>query len=235
MRYDGSCINFKYPTEGDTMDATAKNSTKKGSITVEASIIIPVMILSIAAVIYLGLLLYQRTLVQSAAETAAGDGAAAWSSGVCELSTGKVTKNSIEAKKLYARFIDTDKEKRLNGIENYAAALSERNELLNAVNCEVKAVILDYAVCRRLEVTVIKTYHLPLGRFMRIFGGSGCIELCSRSISTIKEPSELIRTTDFIMDVEKELEKSNPGLKNLGDKTRNALNEVKDKLDKYLN
>ena len=207
----------------------------KGSFTVEASIIIPVMILSIAAVIYMGMLLYQRTIIQSAAETAAGDGAAAWPSGVGDVGTGKMTGDGFDQVKLYRRIIDNDKEKRLELIKSHAEALSVRGELLKPVDTVVVADIKDYAVCRKLEVGITKSYVLPLGTFLKIFGGSGKIVISIKAASMLDEPVELIRTTDFILDLEKELEKKNPDVKNLGEKTRDTMNGIKTKLDEFTN
>ncbi len=205
-----------------------------GSITVEAAIIVPIVILSICAVIYLGLLLYQRTVVQSAAEMAAETGAAAWAKGACDIGTGKPTNESFGNIKLYRRFFDGDKETRLEAIEKYAISLAIRNELLHPQSISAEAVIKDYVVCRRLEVKLVKDYSLPLGRFLKIFGGSGSIKICVKAVSSINEPVELVRTTDFILDMEKKLETKNPELKDLGEKTRNAMNELKAKLEEFM-
>ena len=207
----------------------------KGSITVEASIIIPIVILSISAAIYMGLLLYQRALVQSAAEMAAEAGAAAWASGISEIGTGKLTGDSFGEIKLYRRLFDGDRETRLECIENYAMTMASRNELLRPVASEAEAVLRDYAVYRRLEVRIVKQYSLPLGKFLRIFGGSDTVGICVKATSSIDEPVEIVRTTDFILDLEKKLENNYPSIKNLGEKTRSAMNEIKGKLEKFIN
>jgi hypothetical protein len=216
------------------MSYSVEHRMTKGSFTVEASIIVPIMILSIAAVIYMGLLLYQRTIIQSAAETAAGDGAAAWSSGVGRIGTGKLSNDSFDNIKLYRRIYNSDKEKQLEIIRNHAADLALRGELLNPVETDIQAEIKDYAVCRKLEVSITKSYILPLGSFLKIFGGSGKIVINVKAASMLDEPVELIRTTDFILDMEKKLEENYPEIKNLGEKTRSTMNEIKDRLEKFL-
>lgn len=208
---------------------------KKGSITVEASIIVPIMILSIAAVIFMGLLLYQRTVIQSAAETAAGDGASAWTIGVSGIGTGRMSAGSFDRIKLYRRIYDRNSETRLKMIESHAASLAERGELLKPTGTVVRAEIKDYAVCRKLIVHITKSYNLPLGRFMKVFGGSGSVKISVNGASMLDEPVELIRTTDFILDLEKELEENNPDIKNLGEKTRNTMNGLKGRLENFLN
>jgi len=206
----------------------------RGSITVEASIIVPLVILAVAASIYIGLLLYQRGLLQAAAEQAAEAGAMAWVTGTFELRTGKPMEGSFEKFALYRRLFDSEKQSRLESIEQYALAAAGRHELVKAVNTNVEAVIKDYVVCRKMEVTIRKEYSLPFGRFLKLFGGSDTVEMAVKAVSAIDEPTELIRTTDFIIDIEKKLEKQFPGLKDIGDKTRNAMNDIKGKLKEFM-
>lgn len=203
-----------------------------GSVTVEASIIIPLVILSIIAAIYTGLVLYQRALVQSAAEAAAEAGAVAWASGICEVGSGKPAKKSFEEFSLYRRIVDKDKEIRLGSIEEYALAAAARYELIKPLDSRAEAVIKDYAVYRKLEVKITKRYRIPVGKVLSIFGADDTFKISVKAVSTIDEPVELIRNTDFLVDLEKELEEKYPAIRNLGEKTRNAMNELKSRLGK---
>lgn len=204
----------------------------RGSITAEASIIVPLVILSLAAVIYIGILLFQRALIQSAAAAAAEAGASAWPSGTLELENSRpdMGKGKFE---LYRRIFDSGSEKRLREIEEYALSLSSQNEIIRPAETVVKAAIKDYAVYRKLEVSITKYYTIPLGRFVSIFGGSDRIRVKVRAVSTIDEPVELIRNTDFLIDLEKKLEEKFPALKDLGEKTREKMNEIKSRLKEF--
>lgn len=216
------------------MQITVDGRGNKGSITVEASIIVPLVILSIASAIYIGLLLYQRALLQSAAEMACEAGAAAFSSGIKDLGAGKPLKTDFERYSLYRRLFDSEKEARLHLVEEYALSAATRNELVRPVAIDAEAEFNDYAVYRKLEVKISSCYNLPLGNFLRLFGGSGTYSINVKAVSTIDEPEELIRTTDFIIDLEKKLEEKFPGIKNLGEQSRNAINEVKQRLEKFM-
>lgn len=207
---------------------------QKGSITAEASIIVPLVILSIAAVIYIGLLLYQRSLVQSAAEMAAEAGASAWASGTEAIRTSRPTDPGSDDFRLYRRIFDSDKEERLRKIEEYAVALSTRNEIVPSSGTAAEAAVLDYAVYRKLEVTVTKHYKMPLGKLVKLFGGSDSVAISVKAVSTINDPAELIRTADLVIDIEKKLEDRFPELKKIGDKTRETLNEIKDRLGDFV-
>ncbi|MGI6669150.1 MAG: TadE/TadG family type IV pilus assembly protein [Acetivibrionales bacterium] len=216
------------------MQITVDGHGNKGSITVEASIIVPLVILSIASAIYIGLLLYQRALLQSAAETACEAGAAAFSSGIKELGAGKPQKTDFEQYSLYRRLFDCEKEDRLQLVEEYALSMASRNELVRPEDINAEATVKDYAVYKKLEVKISSCYNLPLGNFLRLFGGSGMCRINVNAVSTVDEPEELIRTTDFIIDLEKKLEEKFPGVKNLGEQSRNAINEIKQRLEKFM-
>lgn len=203
----------------------------KGSFTVEAAIIVPVVILSISAVIYTGLLLYQKSLTQSAAAAAADAGASAWSSGAHDMGSSGQHTGRFE---LYRRIIDSAGETRLREIEEYAAVLSSANEIITPVDTIVEAAVKDYAVCRKLEVSISKHYAMPLGEVVKMFGGNDRIEINVKAVSNIDEPVELIRNTDFIIDVEKELESKFPALRDIGDKTREKMNDLKRKLEGFI-
>ena len=216
------------------MQITVDSHGNKGSITVEASIIIPLVILSIASAIYIGLLLYQRALLQSAAEMACEAGAAAWSSGIKELSAAKPSKNDFEKYSLYRRLFDCEKENRLQLIEEYALSAVSRNEIIRPEAIDAEATLKDFAVYRKLEVKISSCYNVPLGNFLKLFGGSGMCRMNVKAVSVVDEPEELIRTTDFIVDLEKMLEEKFPEIKNLGEKSRDAINEIKQRLKKFM-
>lgn len=207
-------------------------SEEKGSITVEASIIIPLVILSIAAAIYIGMLLYQKALLQSAAGAAAEAGAAVWAEGTDALESYRPDRG-MESFRLYRRIYDRGAEDRLRKIEEYALSLASRNELVKSEGSEAEAVLRDHIVYRKLEVTITKYYRIPLGRFVKIFGGSDKVRITAKAVSTVSEPAELIRTTDFIIDLEKKLEDRYPGLKKAGEKTRETMNELKERIERF--
>jgi len=213
---------------------SVRYSNNKGSITVEASIIVPLIILCIVASIYMGLLLYHRALVQSAADIAAEAGASAWASGISEIRKGKPDKEYFEKIRLYRQIFDADKKNRLSIIEKYALDVSSRNEILRPQDESAVAELKDYIVYRKLEVSIRKRYNIPFGNILRLFGAKGTVDINVKAVSSIDEPVELIRTTDFIIDIEKRLEERFPEIKNLGEKTRDAMNDIKGKLEEFL-
>jgi hypothetical protein len=211
-----------------------RHGRNRGSITVEASIIVPLVILSIVALIYIGIVLYQRAQLRSAADMAAETGATVWSDLKADTGTGRVEMSDVGRGSLYWRLVDTGRDEKLKRITVFTENALRKGRLLNAATTKVRADIKDYIVYKKLEVVVENTYELPLGSLLRLFGASGCFSIKVKSESVIDEPVELIRNVDFAIDLEKELEDRFPELKNLREKTRDTLTGVKGKINEFL-
>lgn len=209
-------------------------SRSRGSATVEASIIVPFIVLSIAASIYIGIVLYQQAQLRSAADMAAEAGAAVWADAKADTGTARRQMSDIGSGGLYWRLADTERDEKLGKITRFAERALEKGRLLKAESSKVSVDIKDYIVYKKLEVAVENTYKLPLGSFLRIFGASGRFSINVKSEAVIDDPVELIRNVDFAVDMEKELENRFPELKNLREKTRDTLSGVKGKIGEFL-
>lgn len=206
----------------------------RGYITVEASLIMPFVILSLAALIYMGLILYQRAQIQSVADMSAEAGAAAWRSPGADTGTGRTAGPGSENGGLYWRLADADRDEKLEKAARYAEKSLEKGRLLKPVNSNVEARIKDYLAYKKLELSVDNTYELPFGRLLRIFGASGDFRINVVSEAVIDDPVEFRRNVDFAADLEKELEDRFPGLKDMRGKTRDALTGVKGKINELF-
>lgn len=209
-------------------------SRNKGSITVEACIIVPITILSITALIYIGIILYQTAQIRSAVDMAAEAGAAAWSDKSADTGTGRTDVSGSESGGLYWRLVDGGKDEKLGKITRYAKKALEKGRLLKPATTNVSADVRDYIVYKKLEVSVENTYGLPFGSLLKMFGGAGRFTIKTKSEVVIDEPAELIRNVDFAIDLEKELEDRFPEVKSLREKTRDALSGVKGKINEFL-
>ncbi len=210
-----------------------KIGLEKGSITVEASIVVPIVVLSIICIILVGVILYQRSILQSVADKAVQAGAASWKSLSADSATGKPEMDELADSGLYWRLLEEDREEKTARLEKYAEALLEKRNILKPESSSVAAVIRNYAVYKRLELSIENSYILPGGTVMRLFGSDGKFKLKVTSFAVVDDPAELMRNTDLLVDIEKELENKYPGIKNLGEKTRGILNKMKDSLEKF--
>lgn len=210
------------------------NNSERGSITVEASIVTPIVILSIIAVILIGLILYQRAVLQSVADTAVQAGAASWENLSVDIATGKTFLDELTENGLYWRLFEVDKEEKAAKLKKYVEALLGNKNILKPESSTASVNISDCIIYKRLELSIVNTYRIPGGVIMRIFGSDEKLRLKVTSFAVIDDPAELIRNIDFVLDIEKELENKYPGLKNIGDKTRGVLNKIKDNLEKFM-
>jgi hypothetical protein len=206
----------------------------RGSITVEASIIVPFIILSIAALVYIGLVLYQQAQIRSAADMAVEAGAAAWNGAEADTGTGRMEMSDAGDGSLYWRLADSGRDEKLGKIARYAEKALEKGKLLNAASSRIEVNIRDYVLYKKLEVAVANTYELPFGSLLRVFGGSGRFSIDIKSESVLDDPVELIRNVDFAVDMEKELEDRFPELKDLREKAKDVLSGVKGKINEFL-
>lgn len=212
---------------------------EKGSMVVEASFIMPIVIVCVFILIYIGLLLYQKAYIQTIADKTAERGAAFWNNGAKNMEIGAVTVDNLDKAGLYRNlgFLDTNKDIKLDSIKKFALQrLGQFNVLdkldvngMNAVNVELN----DYYLYKKLSVTIKEIYKIPVGKLLKIFGGGDSYTIEGKAEVIINEPVELIRNSDFIIDVERELENENPGLKNLGDKSQGIVDGIKDKINSF--
>lgn len=203
---------------------------ERGSFTVEASLIFPIIFLCIIAVIYICILLYQMVLIQTAADVSAERGAATWSNPEKKISSGMIEKSGINAGGLYWRLFDIHKEKKKSRLGNYLESHIGRYDILKGSYKVSEPDIIDYVVYKKLSLDIEGEYDIPAGTLLKAFGFRDCILLKVHSEAVINEPVEFIRNTDFIMDVEKEAEQKSEGAKKLGDSVRGIMKKMVDAL-----
>lgn len=201
---------------------------QKGGMVVEAAIVVPVVVLSLIAVIYMALILYQRAYLQSLADKTAKQAALMWNDSAKDFETGRPGPPDADGDGLYWRIFDRKKEDKVRKILEYADENSESRSLFKGRGIRTYVEVVDYAVYKKLVVTVEDSYQIPIGKLLSIFGMGDSLSIKVTSEAVLNEPAEFIRNTDFIFDIERELEHKNPGIGNLAEKTRNVMNKIKD-------
>jgi Flp pilus assembly protein TadG len=212
------------------VDEPRKN---KGSTTVEAAILVPLIFISILAVIFLCCLYYQRALLQSAADSVAHAGAASWFNPASDIATGKTEINNLEETGLYWRIIEEKRDVKLNRIKTYSERILNKKAIFEPYYSNTKVEIKDYIIYKRLHVCIENSYKLPGTSLFKIFGVGRYIKINVSAYANINDPSEFIRDTDLLLDIEKEMENKYPGLKQAGEKTREVLSRIKDNIGKF--
>lgn len=206
----------------------------KGSITVEAAVLIPFIIMCILAVLFISLIYYQRALLQCAVDKTAKAGAASWEYAKMDIATGKINMNVLDDNGLYWRLLEPDREEKVKRLKEYLTLQVKKNSILKPIESEVSIEIKDYKIYKVLIIEALNTYPVPGGGIFSMFGMENHFRLKVVTSVNINDSTEFIRTTDLIMDIEKELEMKNPGIKNLAEKTRNTLSKIKVNMDRFL-
>ncbi len=210
----------------------------KGSVTVEASIIFPVVFFCTMALIYMGILLYQHMVVQAAADSAVLMGAAAWDNPHKALETGSVSLKDLGSGGLYWRLVDFDKEKKQSKLAGFLLdkvdSTKKGNTSILKGDAQVVAGMEDYIAYKKLKVTITCSYGIPMGGLLKIFGFGNRYTVKAESTAVINEPVEFIRNTDYILDIEKELEQRVPALQKLGSKSRQVIQKIQETAIKFF-
>ena len=162
-------------------------------------------------------------------------GAVVWNNPTKDMSTGEVTKMNINSGGLYWRLLDfkaKDKEEKVK--EYVKKRLAEHAVLGFSRTPEVNIEMHDYIAYKVLEVSIKVEYKIPVGEVLKMFGLSEYYEVSVKSSSVINEPTEFIRNTDFILNLEKEFEKNHPVYQKATNDIRANMNNIKDRIDKFF-
>ncbi len=213
-----------------------------GSFTVEASIIVPVVIITVLALIMIGEFLYQRSCVQSVADRAAHRGAEVWNAPAKDMFCAQITKDKMRDVSLYWRArrfgLDSAEGKKKSKIEEYTEYMITRVSVLGRpVKLNVTADMAeDYIVYKKIRVVVEADYKNPFASALKVFGLKNTITIRAHSYAVVNEPVEFIRTTDFAVDVVKEID--NNVFKGNGDEVitnvRDGIGNIFSKLEDFM-
>lgn len=208
-----------------------RSESKRGSVTIEASIIVPLVILCVVALIYMAIMLYQKAYLQAEADLAAERAAAVWDNSSKNMSTGALGIGSLEDDGLYWELFDPLRQEKLDrlkyGINLKRSALHGEKYITSS--------IADYVVYKKLVVMIRGEYSFPGGEMLSIFGIGDKLTVRVQSEAVIYDPAEFIRNTDFLIDTGREIEREFPGLRKAGEKLREIMNSISERISKFFN
>jgi len=210
------------------------NTHSKGSIAVEAAIVVPTVILSLIAIIYISFLVFQRAYLQLLADRTAERGAHFWRNRYSNIETGRDYKISPEGMELYWWLWDTSNEEKRIKVESYLESRAGRYSIIKAADRKASVNLLNYVIGKKVRVVIEESYIIPGADFLKVFGIKNVYKIKAVSESVISDPDELIRNVDLLIDVERELEEKYPGLKNTGDKIRSIVKDMHNRIKKLL-
>lgn len=234
------------------MNKICKRSTgEPGSLTVEASLIFPIITLAIVAVIYICILLYQHAHLNSIADNVAERGAACWSniskmrtsSDIHGLETGELQgSEELLDTDLYWRIFRTKERDKIKILKTYALDKLKSNNILEGEISEISTSdmennrdnidiwLKDYIIYKELNVVINNSYKIPLGDNLRIFGLGDTYNIKVHSKAVVNDPMEFIRNADFITDTLKEYEETERIL----DSFKKTMDKINENIEKFF-
>ncbi len=208
--------------------------SNKGSTTIEAALIFPVIFLTIIALIYVSVFLYEQAYLKSLADRAAERGAAIWKNPESDMYISLVNLIDFKYNDPYWRLFDLNKDSKEEKIEEYIKKSLDEYSILrskkdqkspmNTTEIDFSAEVKNYIVYKKLIVTVDKKFKLPLGNGLAFLGIDNTIKISVKSEALVNEPAEFIRSTDLAIDMSKRIDAL----------TGNHLEKTMDKVYKFL-
>jgi hypothetical protein len=190
----------------NVMEKLIKN--EQGSFTIEASLVMPIVMLSTICLLFLGLFIYQKVYVQQIARIVVERAAYNWNNSHKDSKTGNFNPNETDG--LYWRFTN-DSVTDIFGfmVPNVPTTVQIPSDPSNLMNItEIKLAKASNLIPAFLSGTATYTNHLvdrkvtvalqkPFYFSNRVFHWNGADSVKAQASSRVVEPVELIRLTDI--------------------------------------
>lgn len=185
----------------------------KGSFTIEASLVFPTIFMSTIILIFLSLVVYEKVVVYQRAHLIAERVSFTWDNSEKDFNTGYFEPNTYTSmdgmdglywrttsigQNFIERIFGSLQEETVRG-SKISRATNESQGLITGSNISIE-VDEGFGFNQKVHVTVEQSLHLP--EFVDFLTG-GTVE--GRATAAIKDPVELVRTTDFIFHYGEEI------------------------------
>lgn len=193
----------------------------RGSMTIEASLIVSVIIFIISGLIFSFILLHQKTMLEKAALMAAQQGAEIWADIDRDIESRLLAhEEKISFRELYQQLFDFSREYEedldLNddipvGSGSTKGSLQDRKfyivrnmvydqlhkGLLKPQSTKLTIGFTNNYMVRKIEITVVQDVKIPLSGIYQFFGGESTLKLKGTGAAVVSEPDEYIRNIDL--------------------------------------
>jgi hypothetical protein len=172
--------------------------SKRGSIAVEAALIVPIVIITVMIMIYIMLIIFQTGIMQITANNIAERASAVYFNHG-DYMDGSTSKAQISNLGLYRRW-SLGSSFELENYKNFALDKLRKNSVLKSKSFSVDIQQRNMIVSQKVTVTLASSYDNPMGTLTAIWGLNKRIELKVQAVAVIDDPAEFLRNTDFILD-----------------------------------
>jgi len=181
------------------------NEKSKGSITIEASLVVAMCLFTLFIVMGLGMILYRQSLVAAVANQTASDIAMIYPYLDKDPNTGFTGVYDFNAPEALYRYFPWKSGKyKAENVDKavwYARALLEQGglETEEASEPEVHVTITGgHALRRNIEVTVTENYQIPFFEVFEIFGLPKEVEITAAASAECVDMIDFMDTTNFL-------------------------------------
>ncbi len=226
-----------------------KNNNKiRGSATIEYVIVFPVVLLVIFALFYLGFVLHQRTVLDSAVsrgtvyaarllsdpqytsitDSAGGNGDA------LDFSSGEYNFNISFDIQPYRYILNYSGKNYREKVENKVRSIIAANSIWGlSSNVAVDYHYQNFVLYQQITITAEQTYPLP--KILALVGVDPELKLKAQSVQAVTDPDEFIRNVDLAIDVVKQVTGFDirKGMSAGSEKILKGIQNVCDKIAKF--
>ncbi|HHV96511.1 MAG TPA: pilus assembly protein [Clostridiaceae bacterium] len=211
-------------TMKDNMKAVRKNSVK-GSFTLEAAIIFPLVLIIIAGIFYVTYLLYIKTVIQSVVDLSVRRGIKVWDNLYKEVSTGKIQKINSD---LYWDIFDINREKKEDRLKTWLKSVFDKQKLLHDIDMDINVWLRNCLLYKQLNSEVIAYYKTPISSSVKEY-----LEISGNSKAILNHPPDFIRNIDFIVELEIALEQKYKSFGEFMDRIRRVMEEITQQIERF--
>lgn len=184
---------------------------KDGYMTIELTMIFPVIFFSLLLIMFMGMVLYQEVNLQSLAVQASERGSVVYSSRVSDMTTGIKTLADFKIRDPYRNvpFMGGGKKGEYTSLVNtYVVARLGRGDVLRGENRNGGGytTVEDYLIAKRVKVNIQSGYHVPMDSMASMFGQSSVFDVNTTAVSAVVDAPDFVRNVDIVVDVASQTE-----------------------------
>lgn len=214
----------------ETLTFQKQVNKNAGYLTIELTLIFPVIFFSLLLILFMGIVMYQEVNLQSLAVRASERGAVTYSSRVSDMTTNIKTLEDFKERDPYRNVPLIDggkKEEYISLINTYVDTHMGRKEI--GLSSESKnpgsyAKIEDYLFVKRVNVNIRADYHSPVDAVTEMFGLEGPFSVNTTAVSAMVDSPDFVRNVDIVLDIAKQTKAF--------DSVQDGYNKIKEAIEK---
>lgn len=185
-------------------------TNSRGSLTVEAALIVPIIIFVLFWLVNIAFVLYQYAVLQSVANQAVEAAQAGWDNTSKEIRSGRLRNSTqLDDEWLYWNLVDKDRGLKESSLEHWAKKRLEKDPLMALFTGKSRQGKLTVEVTqssllflrRTLEVRITDNRHTIFSPLRTLFGFELTNQVMVVSSGTLQDPAEFIRNLDWGADL----------------------------------